>query len=243
MKQILLLLSFSFLLFTGCKPKSKNTDEKTAVDSLLTIPGYSTLIGSYVGGVGNNKITLLITRAVADTIEGRSVVGGNDRPFSGTVQFSNGIYTAQAKEPGDDQYDGAFSFSFNSQAPDSLNGSWKPNNPTAQVQSKDFSLKRRAFVYLVDVGMYPQASKVLLKDEEVANMLKADLQMMRNEIFARHGYCFKKKELREQFEDKDWYIPHTVDVKTDLTEIEKKNIALIKRYEKYADEFGDDYGR
>ena len=45
------------------------------------------------------------------------------------------------------------------------------------------------------------------------------------------------------FEDKDWYIPNTVDVKKDLTEIEKKNISLIKRYEKYVEEYGDDYGR
>ena len=45
------------------------------------------------------------------------------------------------------------------------------------------------------------------------------------------------------FEDKDWYIPNTVDVKKDLTEIEKKNIVLIKKYEKYAEEYGDDFGR
>lgn len=45
---------------------------------------------------------------------------------------------------------------------------------------------------------------------------------MRNEFFAEHGYCFKKKYLREQFENKDWYIPNSVDIKNDLTEIEKK---------------------
>ena len=60
---------------------------------------------------------------------------------------------------------------------------------------------------------------------------------MRNEIFARHGYCFKKKELRQQFETEDWYVPNTVDIKGFLTEIEKKNIALIKRYEKYAEDY------
>jgi len=93
------------------------------------------------------------------------------------------------------------------------------------------------------VGTYPQASKRLLKEEDVENLLKPDLEVMRNEIFARHGYCFKKKDLREMFEDKDWYIPNTVNVKKDLTEIEKKNIVLIKKYEKYAEEYGDDFGR
>ena len=66
---------------------------------------------------------------------------------------------------------------------------------------------------------------------------------MRNEIFARHGYCFAKKEFRQQFENEEWYVPNTVDIKGFLTEIEKKNIALIKRYEQYAEEYGDEYGR
>jgi len=52
--------------------------------------------------------------------------------------------------------------------------------------------------------------------------MKEDLEIMRNEIFARHGYCFKKKHLRKQFENKDWYIPNSVDIKNDLTEIEKR---------------------
>ena len=66
---------------------------------------------------------------------------------------------------------------------------------------------------------------------------------MRQEIFARHGYCFSKKEFRQQFESEDWYVPDTTDIRGRLTDIEKKNIALIQRYEKYADEYGDGYGR
>ena len=96
---------------------------------------------------------------------------------------------------------------------------------------------------MVDVGQYPQASKRLLKEDDVSNVMKEDLEIMRNEIFARHGYCFKKKHLRKQFENKDWYIPNSVDIKNDLTEIEKKNIALIKKNEKYAEEYGNDFGR
>ena len=38
-------------------------------------------------------------------------------------------------------------------------------------------------------------------------------------------------------------MPVFSDVTKELTEIEKKNIAMIKRYEKYADEYGDEYGR
>jgi hypothetical protein len=243
MKRIFLPVIISFLLFSGCKPKSKNIDDKTQDSALTTAVDYAKLIGSYVGDFGTNKITLLITRAINDTIEGRSVVGGNDRPFSGMIKFMDGKFNINAKEPGDDKYDGVFNFTVDTKQPDVVTGNWKPNVPDAHLGPKDFSLKRRAFMYLVDVGQFPLASKQLLKEEDVSNMTKDDLQTMRNEIFARHGYCFKKKNLREMFEDKDWYIPNTVDVKNDLTEIEKKNIALIKRYEKYAEDYGDDYGR
>lgn len=244
MKRIFLPTLMCFLLFTGCKPKSKNTDDKTPGSELTTAAtDLAKLIGSYVGDFGTNKITLLITKAVNDTIEGRSVVGGNDRPFAGIAKFTDGKYTIDAKEPGDDKYDGVFNITVDTKQPDVVTGNWKPNVPDAHLGPKDFSLTRRAFRYLVDVGQYPDASKRELTEDDVSNLSKEALQTMRNEIFARHGYCFKRKNLREMFEDKDWYIPNTVDIKKDLTETEKKNITLIKRYEKYAEDYGDDYGR
>ncbi len=233
------------VLLGSCNSSSTDKADKNAgKDSAMN--GSNTtvnLLGSYVGPFGDNKITLLITRIAGDSIEGRSVVGGNDRPYSGIVKLVNDKYTVIAKEPGDDQYDGVFSFTIDPTQPDIVSGSWKPNTEGAHLGPKDFSLERKAFRYLIDVGQYPQGSKRLLPEDDVSNLMKEDLETMRNEIFARHGYCFKKKNLREMFEDKDWYIPNTVDVKKDLTDIEKKNIALIKRYEKYAEEYGDDYGR
>ncbi|MBL0146106.1 MAG: YARHG domain-containing protein [Chitinophagaceae bacterium] len=236
-----------FLGLSACNSNVKSTEEKKE-NSIATVPASQTivnspLLGSYVGPFGDNKITLLITKVIGDTVEGRSVVGGNDRPFSGLATKANGIYTINAKEPGDDKYDGQFSLSFDEKNTNAIKGNWKPFKEGSHGGAKDFSLTRNTFKYLVDVGQYPQASKRLLKEDDVANMIKEDLEIMRNEIFARHGYCFKKKHLREQFEDKDWYIPNTVDVKNDLTEIEKKNIALIKKYEKYAEEYGNDFGR
>lgn len=241
MKKLLYLL-LPAIFFSACKSNSKNTDEKADV-APAQFDVSSKIIGSYVGDFGTNKITLLITRASGDTIEGRSVVGGNDRPFTGMMKASDGKYSIDAKEPGDDKYDGVFVINYDQSKPDQVTGNWTPNKPDAHLGPKDFTLQRRAFRYLVDVGQYPDASKKVLTDDDVANLSKDELTTMRNEIFARHGYCFKKKELREQFEDKDWYIPNTVDVKKDLTEIEKKNIVLIKRFEKYAEEYGDDYGR
>jgi YARHG domain len=244
MKRFLILPVILLCLLAGCNSAHEKTDGKTPGNDNVTVSATATnLLGSYVGPFGDNKITLLITRIAGDTIDGRSVVGGNDRPFTGVVKFINDKYDISAKEPGDDKYDGVFNFTIDNKSPDIVNGNWKPNVEGAHLGPKDFTLKRRAFNYLVDVGQYPQASKRLLQEDDVNNLVKAELETMRNEIFARHGYCFRRKNLRALFEDKDWYIPNTVDVKKDLTEIEKKNIALIKRFEKYAEEYGDDYGR
>lgn len=219
---------------TAAGPLADNTTS-------ATVNFLDKLLGSFVGAFGDNKITLLITKVQGDSILGRSIVGGNDRPFAGTLTKGDGQYTITAKEPGDHPDDGVFSFSIWESSPDSVKGSWKPNN--AKKPAKDYVLERKKFEYRADVGSYPEASQRLLKPKDVENMFKEDLEFMRNEIFARHGYCFKKKNLRQEFELQDWYVPNTVDIKGFLTEIEKKNIELIKRYEKYADEYGDEYGR
>lgn len=87
------------------------------------------------------------------------------------------------------------------------------------------------------------ASKELLDKEFVANLTKADIYILRNSIFARHGFAFRDKQLRIYFESFDWYMPVFGDVKDELTAIEKKNIDLLLRYEKNATEYYDTFGR
>ena len=199
------------------------------------------ILGSFVGQFGDNKITMLITKADGTSVSGRTIVGGNDRPFEGTFTLDNGVYTIVANEPGDHKDDGVFNFSIATANPNEVTGTWKAND--TKRAEKSYTLKRRQFEYKTNVGQWPQGSQRVLKEGDVENLDKSDLTLMRNEIFARHGYCFIKKEMRQQFEKADWYVPNTVDIKGYLTDIEKKNIALIKRYEKYAEEYGDIYGR
>lgn len=199
------------------------------------------ILGSFVGPFGDNKITLLITKADGSSVSGRSIVGGNDRPFDGTFTVENGVYKIVANEPGDHKDDGIFRFTIAAGNTNEVSGTWKAND--TKRPEKPYTLKRRTFEYKTNVGHWPQASQRTLKESDVENLVIEELAMMRNEIFARHGYCFSRKEMRQQFEKADWYVPNTVDIKGFLTDIEKKNIALIKRYEKYADEYGDEYGR
>lgn len=60
-----------------------------------------------------------------------------------------------------------------------------------------------------------------------------ELQVMRNEIFARHGYIFKKnKEMREYFLRQSWYRPMYDDVSSMLSNAEVRRAQLIKQYER-----------
>ena len=249
-KYLLLLLTGSLLIACNNNKKADKEEKEskdTAKSASIRTPAppaihlLEKLLGSFVGAFGENKITLLIIKVQSDSIEGRSIVGGNDRPFLGTFVEKEGNYSISAKEPGDHPDDGVFTFSIDAANYDVVNGSWKPNNTKKPV--KEYSLQRKKFEYKADVGDFPQSSQRLLKAKDVENMMKEDLEFMRNEIFARHGFCFKKKNLRQEFEMQDWYVPNTIDIKGFLTDIEKKNIELIRRYEKYADEYGDEYGR
>ena len=87
------------------------------------------------------------------------------------------------------------------------------------------------------------ASLELLDKDFVSNLTKADIFILRNSIFARHGFAFRDKQLRIYFESYDWYMPVFGDVKDDLTDIEKQNIDLLLRYEQNAAEYYDTFGR
>ncbi|TGD58874.1 YARHG domain-containing protein [Flavobacterium humi] len=86
-------------------------------------------------------------------------------------------------------------------------------------------------------------STTKLTEEDVKNLKKLELEILRNTIFARHGYTFKKKSYRQFFDPVDWYVPVSNDVSKDLTAIEKSNIALLERFEKYAEDNYDTFGR
>lgn len=81
-------------------------------------------------------------------------------------------------------------------------------------------------------GIYPQASKRYLTNSDVSGLSQWDLKIMRNEIFARHGYIFQTDEMKNYFSEKSWYAPKYSDVNNMLTKIEKENIALIKKFER-----------
>lgn len=87
------------------------------------------------------------------------------------------------------------------------------------------------------------SSHVLLTEKEVENMKKGDIFILRNSIFARHGYIFKDEKLMNYFGYAPWYVPCQTEVAHELTDIELKNIDLLLRYEEHAEAYYDVFGR
>ena len=106
------------------------------------------------------------------------------------------------------------------------------NKELEELKSKS-SVKSdtRTTYFARENGFFPEASERLLSHNELVGMSLQDLKIMRNEIFARHGYIFKTPEMINHFSRQNWYQPLYSDVYNMLSEIEKYNINLITKYE------------
>jgi hypothetical protein len=61
-----------------------------------------------------------------------------------------------------------------------------------------------------------------------------ELDVMRNEFFARHGYVFKRTDLAAHFNAQSWYVPRLRDVKKVvelMSSTERATVAFIKAYQ------------
>lgn len=70
-----------------------------------------------------------------------------------------------------------------------------------------------------------------LIDDDLKNLDKEQLRLMRNAVYARHGRLFKSVDLQSLFNCYAWYKKNPNYSDNLLTEIDKYNIELIKMYE------------
>lgn len=73
-----------------------------------------------------------------------------------------------------------------------------------------------------------------LNESDVEDMIPKDLELLRNVMFARHGYRFSREDLLSYFSRFSWYTPSTdnaSEIYENMTEIEKYNVEFIKSHE------------
>ena len=81
----------------------------------------------------------------------------------------------------------------------------------------------------IDGDFYHISGSRKLTEEDVKGKTSHELRIMRNEIYARHGYIFKDPILRDYFMQKSWYKPTTISVT--FNDIEEYNVRFIQQYE------------
>lgn len=78
-------------------------------------------------------------------------------------------------------------------------------------------------------------SHEVLQEDDLSGKTQSELRIMRNSIFARHGYSFRSKDLSEHFAAQPWYEKsekNQEQILKELNEVEKANIQIIRRAEK-----------
>lgn len=85
----------------------------------------------------------------------------------------------------------------------------------------------------VIMGKYPHVSRRYLTYSDFVHLSPEEVAIMRNEVFARYGYQFKKDFYLKYFSNQKWYkIDHKFNLKNaKLTTIEKYNTALLMQYQ------------
>lgn len=68
----------------------------------------------------------------------------------------------------------------------------------------------------------------------IEGLFVEDLRVLRNEIYAKRGRIFKDPNLQKYFAAQTWYQPNPDFRDESLTEIESKNLAVIKEVEEYS---------
>jgi hypothetical protein len=294
MKSTMLVVLFSTTLLFSCgneTPRTISSDKESTSESKTTSSAEpvtkAVLEGDYYSGMFeasgdikyekdptfSNKISIQIQQLANGLVKGKSIVAGNERPFEGQYTQQGNVLTMQAKEPGNDPYDGQFEATFDTAA-HTMKGKWMAFDKKLAAPTREYNLKLTHFSYKPELalpenvagaeiydkklqqqdnGQYEaitadalkyNPSTTALKKSDIENLFKGDLEIIRNSIYARHGYSFKNRRMRYIFDQLvEWYIPVSTDVREQLTALEKENIELLKRYEQHADKYYDEFSR
>lgn len=115
---------------------------------------------------------------------------------------------------------------------------YKPLKDQRKVKLNETEKANVKLIQDYEDELHGKISTEPLTEEMLTGLFIEDLRLMRNEIFARHGYVFKNKALQKEFDAMEWYTPDPTftaeRVPVVLSETEFKNIAKLQQYESSA---------
>ena len=108
---------------------------------------------------------------------------------------------------------------------------YKPLKDQSKVKLNPIEEQNVKFIETAETRMREKIAAEPITPEMVEGLFVEDLRVLRNEIYAKHGRVFKDANLQKYFETQVWYQPNP-DFKDEmLSEIESKNLAIIRETE------------
>lgn len=231
----LLILSISLFLLPNSRTLAQNIGGDQDIDDAKVTPWDVSKISDYQGSyhLGDSEWEYHLTIIICnDTLYAQIRKGS----WSQVGEKLDWVWTFQNLTMVNIVGNRFYSKEFNGQFATYDNGTKKING-IKKLESDDLH-KNYEFGYLsfgLDIyfnGKFNQASKRYLTKDEISNMSKSDLQIMRNEIFARYGYKFiSGGKMDTYFKKQSWYRGQHKNVDSFITDIERANITLIKQIE------------
>ncbi|WP_336938724.1 YARHG domain-containing protein [Acinetobacter modestus] len=219
------------------KPKQLLIAIAILSSTTLTLAQPAQIAPSWTGLYNDEQKISLFMQQKGNDVTGYSVLNGKQLNFNGKIKQTDSNYTLTLNEVGQGVDVGRFVLNYKGNT-SPIEAQW--SSATQTVKPKFFSLNAQQCKYAKEQGEFPDASLRLLKDADLQVPL-GQLQYMRNEIYARHGYAFQNKKWAITFSQYDWYMPCYLNVDARLTQIEKENVKRIKMVEPYAKDI--DWGR
>jgi len=193
------------------------------------VAGYIFMGGSLLNNWANCNMTVTVNSTSKTFVKGKSEMDGED---CATIPVVSWWTTAFPNGPG---WSSTIWYFANGLLPtipkailsDNTNESSVKNEQNQPIEQTHVNTT----IYSSANNLSSALSTRLLAEDDLRGMSKPELRILRNEIYARHGYIFKSQDLRDYFSAKDWYHPQYNDVSSLLNTIEKKNVAFIQRHE------------
>jgi len=79
--------------------------------------------------------------------------------------------------------------------------------------------------------LYP-SDTTYITDEFLSEKDSQTLGLIRNEIYARHGYVFRNSGYQNYFGSKEWYNPNPNFTEDLLNNVERENVKKVQEYER-----------
>ena len=102
-------------------------------------------------------------------------------------------------------------------------GTFSDKGSTEEIDYTNEDIEKDAFLFPSD--------SVLITEGELEKLDDKTVELIKNEIYARHGYIFTNRALKKYFESFNWYEPNEEYSPNLLNPTEKANLKTIKKFQ------------